>query len=289
MQVLSNLTDAVLAVDGRHGFLPAVPSRAMGEREVEGARFKGKSDWDLPVTDTHSFGGITLTAACDDARCFADLFGGQRTPVYGHLVLARSALETSVVSAWLNEVGVGAEERIKRGLDEQLFSSYELKRAALEGDKPEDRIKYWKDVAKSFGWSGNKDKDGKVRVDGVGRPSVPVWINRLLVDGREASIGRTVWSYLSAVNHGTWWGLRDAIVQPPSGRGASGLALAGIGTQSKSVLAQAACLLVALRRAAIERFDLMGWADDEWRAVSAVTERHVVNIIKAGSSAPGSH
>jgi hypothetical protein len=84
---------------------------------VSAARSEGRQE---PIRDTHTFGGTTLTAAADFARSFAVLVGADPTPVYGHLVVARSVFDACVVAAWLNDPKADATERVKRGLCEQL-------------------------------------------------------------------------------------------------------------------------------------------------------------------------
>jgi len=65
-------------------------------------------------------------AAADYVYCFASLFAGARTPVFGHLSVGRSAFGAAVVAAWLNDPGITPLERVCRGLCEQLFSAREL-------------------------------------------------------------------------------------------------------------------------------------------------------------------
>ncbi len=47
--------------------------------------------WQEPIRDTHTLGGMTLTAAADFARSFAVLIDAHSTPVYGHLVVASNS------------------------------------------------------------------------------------------------------------------------------------------------------------------------------------------------------
>jgi hypothetical protein len=288
IEVVRNLAEAVLAVDARHGHLPGPTSKAMTERAEE-PKFAGKTTWDAPVHDAHTMGGFTLTAAADYAHAFADLFAvGNRVPVYAHLVLARSVLETAVVSAWLNEEAVTTEERIKRGLAELLYSALELKRLDMKDADPATRIGLWKAVATGLGWPATKDKNGKPVVDSARRPSVPAGINELLRAGKEQELGGALWSFQSAVSHGTWYGLKSAVVEPPGKPDLAGRSLAGVGTGSRSVLTHAVCVSIALRRAAKIRHQLMGWDDAEWRAVDAATERYEARLIKGfGTKPPG--
>jgi TolB protein len=67
----------------------------------------------LPVTDAHALGELTLRAAADYVRAFAEAFTAERLPIYRHLVVARSALESCVISWWLSEPGIARDERVK--------------------------------------------------------------------------------------------------------------------------------------------------------------------------------
>lgn len=85
---------AVDAVADRHGQLPDASSEAMTELAAE-ADHRRQTIWRNPVTDTHMFGAMTLRAATDFARSFAQLFDTEQPPVYGHAVIARAAFESA--------------------------------------------------------------------------------------------------------------------------------------------------------------------------------------------------
>jgi hypothetical protein len=73
---------------------------------------------------------MTVMAASDYGHCYASLFDASqdRAPVYGHLAIARAALEACVVSSWLNEPGIEPLERAKRAYCERTYSAWEVKR-----------------------------------------------------------------------------------------------------------------------------------------------------------------
>lgn len=273
-----DLADAVGERAERHGHQPSASSRAMEEIAVE-AQFAARSDgWQEPIRDTHTFGGMTLTAAADFARSFAILLDADSTPVYGHLVVARSVFDACVVAAWLNDPKADATERVKRGLCEQLYSAMELVRLRLV-DNATERRDFWKARATALGWTTNVSSNKPV-IDGTSRPLVPKGLSELLVDDGDARIGRAQWSYLSSVSHVTWYGIREAITSAaPSPAPSPGLA--SYGTTSSSVRAQAVCVLRALRKAADARFVLMGWADEDWRAASTRAEQHEIALMQA--------
>ncbi len=272
------LADAVGERAERHGHQPSASSRAMEEIAVEATFAKRSEGWREPIRETHTFGGMTLAAAADFARSFVVLLDADSTPVYGHLVVARSVFDACVVAAWLNDPKADATERVKRGLCEQLYSAMELVRLRLQDDAAEYRDA-WKARAAALGWTANVSSNKPV-IDGTSRPSVPKGLSELLVDDGDARIGRAQWSYLSSVSHVTWYGIREALpsTAPPPGIAPSPVSY---GTASSSVRAQAVCVLRALRKAADARFVLMGWADDDWRAASARAEQHEITLMQA--------
>jgi hypothetical protein len=257
---------------------PAAESRAMSEIAAEQA-LSERSDWDDPLSTTHGNGALALRAASDYVRGFAELFTAEaRMPMWAHLVLARAALEASVISAWLNEPGIGPLERAKRGLVEQLYSAKEVKRLQLPGSSPNDA--WWLKVADDFAWSVTWDNRKPV-VDGTKRPSVPAGISRLVLDDEERKLGRALWSRLSAVTHVCWWGLNSAIMLPGSEPDAAGFVTVGIGTDQAAVAEQAFCILRALQAAANERAVLVGFRSDErWQEACGEADQLAVALLR---------
>jgi hypothetical protein len=170
VEALKAFAGAVEATGPRHGSLPDPESGAMKELASEG-EYRARSTWQNPITDTHSFGNMTLWAAADYVCSFASTLGAERPPIYGHLALARDALESSVVSFWLNERGLAYDERVKRGLCEAIYSANEVKRLGLTDDA-EAALTEVMEQAAAFGW-GVSFPRGKPEVDGVKRRSVP--------------------------------------------------------------------------------------------------------------------
>jgi hypothetical protein len=278
-EALNALVRAVEATGPRHGDLPPPESEAMKELASE-EQYRARSGWLNPVTDTHSFGGMTLWAAADYVRSFASTLGGERPPIYGHLALARDALEASVVSFWLNERGITYDERVKRGLSEVIYRAAEVKRLGLtdDADVKLTEAKRWCD---ELGWGLHMAGRLPV-VDETKRRSVPEGIRRLLVADGEARLGKLLWNRPSAVTHVTWWGLTWALdlVNAPADDG-SGFTTVSVGTDSTKVLQQALCILKALRVAATERFTLMGWLDGQWDAARQAAEQFELALLRA--------
>lgn len=282
---LQAFTTAVDDVAVRHANVPATDSQAMRELAAEND-YRSQSSWQNPITDTHMFGEATLRAASDYVRSFATAFTAERPPLYGHLTLARSALESSVVSAWLNEPDIAYVERVKRGLCERLYSANEVKNLKLSPDAAEEVTQLEADAA-SFGWKSHFGRGGKPEVDGTKRPSVGSGITRLLVEDSQARVGRLLWSRLSAVTHVTWFGLLWAFTLPEGApSGSSGFVTVPVGTGSTKVATQAWCALRALRAAANRRFTLMGWSDQEWQDAAGRAEAYEYTLFQ--SAAPSS-
>jgi hypothetical protein len=167
-------------------------------------------------------------------------------------------LESCVVSTWLNEGAIAFDERVKRGLCEVIYSANEVKKLKLS-ESAEQKFAETKEWTARFGWDLSFP-NGKPQVDETGRRSVPEGIKQLLVDEETATLGKLLWSRLSALTHVAFWGLTwaDLGAAEPSDPGRS---VVPVGTSSKQVAIQALCVLRALRVAAAERFAFMGWVD----------------------------
>jgi hypothetical protein len=279
MTVLRELVDVADTAPDRFGHLPAADSVATRELAVQAAEKHGsRSTWLEPLTDTHSIGSFTLRATSDNIRTFACAILSKPTPVYAHLVLARSAMQGCVISHWLNDPSLDPLERIKRGLIEQLHSSRELHKVKALRPHTIDRRQEWKDVAEAFGWpvSGNKHP---AEVDGQTRPSIPGSFSVLLVDDAEVNLGNTIWSYLSSVDHMTLYGLLQSFDRHRTEVSPLLPQVASFGTSSDSVTTYAICLLRMFGAAADARFNLMGWSWPEWleaRRRAASMERQLM-------------
>jgi hypothetical protein len=282
------LAIAVEAVRQRRGPLPAVDSPAMREIADE-ARYKERSGLDAPFTLTHTLSGLTLTAVNDYVRTFAEAFTTEHTPVYGHLVLARAALEAATVSRWLTEAGISRDNRLQRGLSEFIYAANEEWKLKL---LPNGRtnVKAWIEHATKLGWAVTdgqgapwvRDSQGKPQVEGVGRPAPAAAIRDLLVDDQTSKIGKLQWSRLSAVAHVTFFGTRGALSLDQGVRNpVTGLVTVPLGTDAIAVYLQAVCITKALRQTAASLFELMGWVDREWSAAARGAERHERGMLAA--------
>ncbi len=237
-------------------------------------------DWLAPVADTHTFGAMTLLAASDYGRCYADLFASARAPVYGHLVLARAGLEACVISSWLNDPRIEVGDRVKRGLCELVYSSSEMVRLKInDRGKAADLVARHERNASALGWEIKWDRD-KPAIDGTKRPSIPEGIAEMATGDRAKDLGKVQWSYLSSVMHVTWYGLGQGVMEGPAEPVGFGPSTAMIGTESKAVNAQSLCLLRSIRHAGTARLTMMGWLDDAWAEAEQVSVSHENALLK---------
>ena len=199
VEATRSLTDAITTMRSERT-QPDAGSLAMREIQDD-ASYGARSGLDHPFTVIHSLGGLTLLAATDHVRAYGDAFGenanGAKISTHAHLVVARAALEASVVSAWLNEPGVARDERMKRGLSEFIYSAVEQQRVRYQpGGWAQARE--WIEHATNLDWSvtdwadntWGRDSRGDPQVDGVMRPGMPVGVRDLLVGDEASKIGK---------------------------------------------------------------------------------------------------
>jgi hypothetical protein len=83
VEALRDLASVVSRAAARHGHLPSATSAAMSDLAAQAERYVGRLEWEHPLQDAHTFGTMTLVAAADYERRYADLFDSDRAPVYG--------------------------------------------------------------------------------------------------------------------------------------------------------------------------------------------------------------
>jgi hypothetical protein len=226
-------------------------------------------------------GAMTLRAVVDYVRTFARAFSVGQPPMYGHLVTARSALESSVVSARLNEPDVAYLERVKRGMCELLYSASEIERLKLPPSPSDRGTATIKGDATGFGWEVRFDRD-KPEVDGTKRPSVPDGIRQLLVDDEQARLGRLLMEQTLSSHARHMVGASLGCRVPADHRGER-VTTVSVGTDSSQVALQALWVLRALRVAATQRFALMGWNDAQRQDACQHAEEHERVLLSARS------
>jgi hypothetical protein len=281
VSALREFASAVDAVPERHGNLPAATSHAMSEIAEE-QTYRKRSGWEHPATDTHMLGGATLRAASDSVHGIAGLFASEHPPLYAHLTLARAALESSVICAWLSEVAITTEERIKRGLCEMLYSAEEARRLEIPATGP-NRVPFWTGIGESLEWKVENPLRGKPAIDGQRRPRISSGIADLA--DVDLDLGNTLYSLLSAVDHVTWFGLITAFDTGSAQRDErTGTAAVPIGVDSAKVSTILLWVIRLVAAAANARFTLMGWRDQIWRDAAGRAEALQAQLLQIATS-----
>lgn len=280
--LLGELGRFAVGMDRQFGFLPADDSGAMRELACEEVRFVGRSNWLRPVKDAHSFGGVTLLATGDYVRSYAALLQQEETPVYGHLAVARGAMEAAGVCHWLNDPSIGTEERVKRALSERLYSARELGRFKVRREQSQRQLAEIRATATALGWSISGSGSRAAEVNSVGRPSTPRQLSDLLVGDGAMDIGNVLWCYLSSALHATWWGLIESVVEAPEETTHSFVpATVAFGTRSNSVNAQTLCVARLCRVACEARMTLMGWSSAAWSNLDGRVRRLESDVLRS--------
>jgi hypothetical protein len=259
VDVTRRLADAIRELIGRYSGIPESASPAMAELAQE-STWPNVPEWDKPVGTAHSTGISAMVASTENLRCYGRLFTDLPAPLYGHLVLARSVIETSVLTAWLMEQRIGARERVKRSLIEWMRQARAQERVPALRVDARERYQLLRRVASEFGWSVSNRKDW-LEVDGVAPPSTKAALHKLLPGDPEA-LGPVIYNWLSGAVHGdlsTWF--LDADVGE-EGAGPGGATFVTVGVTSKSV-ALATVPMLAACLAALDNFlVVMGWPVD---------------------------
>jgi hypothetical protein len=201
------------ALVGR-GVSPEVDSLAMSEIASQ-PQFSG--GWGpTPVEYAYSMGALKRANAVDCSRAVLRITANDPAPIFAHAVLARSVLENAASAYWLLERDIGVEERIRRVLNERLYSERQKIESGILKDDELERaratIESILSEAQSRGWASS-GRDRNRYLGAEGRPGFRALVKRVL---QSAELGAAFYSFYSAITHGTQYGLaqsfdRDAV------------------------------------------------------------------------------
>jgi hypothetical protein len=279
---LLSLLDASRDLRESHGSLATAESPAMAELADE-ARYSGA--WgERPVESAHSWAGVLLVAAEDQLRTMCRIVVGEPT-LYGPQSLARSGLEMSGRAYWLTEPGIGVERRITRFATERLFNASELRRLKGDVKRATEIEKQVTDTAHSLGLSLLRGKRYTHTHVSEQRPSGNEIFQSLLQDIEPYGLGHTMFSYLSAVDHGTLYGLLQAVGSgEPEGALRPAMRPLGMNSQATNQLLGIATFGYSF--AATRNAELWGWADEAWTRAFGNALRHVSDVLRLKRPAP---
>lgn len=261
----------------RRGYLPAADGRGMSEF-AEAKKYAG--GWGAePIRDAHSSAGVLLFAAEDHIISIGKLFDDDPVPVFSHSVLARSALEASLLASWLMDLKIGPRERIARYMTRDLADKEALERlaAATESAATETRartrIETIVDEARRHEFRVVTSKKGKVLGIEERHPDTTSLANLYMLDGDaeldesgDDGLGVIMWRLFCGIDHSSFHGLRQSI---DDSAGPSeldpGTVRAAFRTASNEVLIVLTTVALAYMPAMGAYVRLMGWKDEtEW-------------------------
>jgi hypothetical protein len=183
-------------------------SPAMAELNDEG-RFKGA--WgQRPVGSAHDWAGVLLVGAESQLRTMCRVVVGEPS-LFGPQSLARSGLEMAGRAYWLTEPGIGVELRVARYETERLYNASELRRLRGDDARASEIEKTITETADVLGMELLRGKRYKHTHVVEERPMGNKVFKTLLQDVKPYALGHTMFSYLSAVDHGTIYGLLTAV------------------------------------------------------------------------------
>jgi hypothetical protein len=182
-------------------FAPRASSEAgaelAAEPEITGA-------WSSsPVRSIHSTVRFLLTSGEDAMAAYATLARSERTPVFAHLAVARSAVEALAKAAFLCSPGIGATERLRRHLNFELESLWS--RTKLTGEDTSGIAAQILE-ATALGFETVERRRG-LRQFSPAPDTVTATIKAVLGDEE----GALFYGYTSSVAHGTNWGLMTVV------------------------------------------------------------------------------
>jgi hypothetical protein len=267
MDMLTQLAESALVLT--EPTMPGAHSLAVDE-QAAAMRIAG-ADFHESVHAAHSNASILRFAATDQVRQFAKMFRSPPVPVYAHLSVARSALESSALSYWLSIRNLDVTARVQRYEAVRLNNGLQLERSKIpklkQHGKPliakvraEGATRGWKVIA----------NNSRVVVGDQQLPSIGSLISDLLAgdDDKLRSLGENMWWFLCGASHATNYALMQSVqIANPS---ASPLepTRVSIFTSSRSVILQSLVIGRAFRSLIEEHAALFGWQHTEWTCAS---------------------
>lgn len=261
---LVDLVHQAVVMREDHEFLPNVESDAMTELSAE-PTFAGA--WgNQPVRQAHNCGAMLILAAEDFIEAACRLLASEPVPVFGHIVLARSALEACGRGQWLYQPQIGVRSRIARGMTERLYSLAEQQR--LPGDVvdraciAERRRPILEEATKQSFVTVTKRRTPTAL--GEPRPSATETVKHALGDSADPDLGRVLFGYFSAVSHGTVYGLLQGITIVQGDERLWPDSIGQLKTDSVGVNSVFAAMILAYAEAVERKRRHFGWESEYW-------------------------
>ncbi|HWS47437.1 MAG TPA: hypothetical protein VN636_16360, partial [Acidimicrobiia bacterium] len=225
-----------------------------------------------PVQTAHSLAAMRLWAAEDHALAMCRLLQSEPVPVYGHVVLARAALEAAVLAGWLSEPSIGAKARVERLMTELLVDCAAHAQLADAVDPQEAgaaraRSQAIRSAAATLGFTEVKSRKGAPPAIGERRPSMTDLARRHLQDrdGSADDWGSTMYRHYCSIAHANVHGLvQSAEIDRDTAPAVDGLVRAAFVTKSRDTEMILGVTLTAYGYAIGALAGLCGWHNSEW-------------------------
>lgn len=190
-------------------------------------------------------------------------------------------MEVATTAGWLLEPSVGGEKRIQRSTVYRIDSAVNLGRMNHVGhaaDTAKDGLQKAIDYAGAVGWSVvNLANAGRKSVGGEAMPFPDSGFSEVAFGTSNERFDRTLWNYLSAQTHGTFYAVAQ-VLSPPPGITPDPLdpngTVRAVGASSSNVLTFGGVLFCAVRSVVQRRDMLNGWTatDEEIDAAKRVAK-----------------
>jgi hypothetical protein len=215
---------------------------------------------------------LLLIATGDCARALVRVLSQDESPVYAHVVLARSSLEHASRAWWLFEPAIAQRLRVARGMNERISGLSQQSRLPLaeeEGARASERLNELFAEAARLGFQTVRDR-GRVRYLEEMRPGHTELIKKLLSADGDASLGALVYGVFSAVAHGTTFGLTSTVkADAPNLPKTPGVKWGAVYTSSLGVVSVLTAVILGTAEAYRHRNEFFGWASQSWNETAA--------------------
>jgi hypothetical protein len=292
--ILTSVAEAVgTTIRANGGFDPNPGSPAAAEIAAEGP-FVARSK--TPVLDAHSVALMRLTSATEHFTAIARLLEDPPVAAYGPASLARTALENSARAWRAFDPALDLRARIGRGRTDFIVNLKEVLRAldAIEKigtprelaenkkmrDKTEGILNAIVDDSDRIGLTPVRNKKGEV----IGIVEAAMGPTAAIAE-QLGPMGRLAYNDLSAVAHGTLFGLVGRLEEVVGVPAMQGVKLMTPSVNMSNLRNAIAITLLAYQEATERRMSLYGWDMTAWNAWKIKTAQVLAPLVR-GAGAP---
>jgi hypothetical protein len=294
--ILKSVAWAVGTTIQANGGLDAKPGSQAANEIANQGPFVAQSK--TPVLDAHSIALMRLASATEHFTAIARLMEEPPVAAYGPASLARTALENSARAWRALDPALDVKMRIARGRTDFIVNLKEVLRAldAIDGlataqERAENQkfrnmttSKLSAIVAdtQAIGLHVRRAKKG----DPIGVEEEPIGATAAIAD-QLGDTGRLAYNDLSAVAHGTLFGMASRLRKVGRFPTMEGVMVAGPSLQMASLRNSIAVALLSYRMATNRRMDLYGWDKTDWIAWEKEAAMVLGRLLRGGASPPG--